>query len=162
MAIYDFLIIFFPAMIANAFPVILGNIPYFTNPINIKLLGKNKTWKGLIFGILVGGLTGYCIEFLSKSIDHPMKMNLQIGLLMGSGVLFGDLMKSYFKRRLRIEPGKDWFPFDQIDWIVGAYIFTYPLFSFFEFLLLLLIGSGLHVLTNEIAYRLKLKIISKK
>ena len=157
MATIDFLIIFFPAMAANAFPVILGKLPYLTKPINKKLFGENKTWKGLILGILMGGFSGYCIEILSEVLNYPIKMNLYLGLLLGSGALVGDLTKSYLKRRVGIKPGHDWFPFDQVDWIIGACIFSYPLFSFNDFIILLFLASVLHVITNRVAIILKLK-----
>lgn len=153
--ILNFLIKFFPAMAANAFPVILGKISYFKKPINKKSFGSNKTWKGFIFGILIGGFSGYCIEVLSKILHYPITMNLYLGLLLGFGTLLGDLVKSFFKRRVGIKPGNNWFPFDQIDWIIGAYIFTFPLFSFTEFIILLILATILHILTNRIFVFLK-------
>ena len=34
--------------------------------------------------------------------------------------ILGDLVKSFWKRRVRVAPGRSWFPFDQIDYAVGA------------------------------------------
>jgi CDP-diglyceride synthetase len=36
----------------------------------------------------------------------------------------GDAVKSFFKRRLGITPGKSWFPFDQLDFVLGAILFV--------------------------------------
>jgi len=52
---------------------------------------------------------------------------LLFGFLMGFGALLGDMTKSFFKRRLGYAPGKPFIPFDQLDFVVGALLFTYPL-----------------------------------
>jgi CDP-2,3-bis-(O-geranylgeranyl)-sn-glycerol synthase len=44
-------------------------------------------------------------------------------MIIGSicfGALFGDITKSFFKRRVGKNRGEDWIPFDQIDFIAGA------------------------------------------
>ncbi|MEM5773119.1 MAG: CDP-archaeol synthase [Candidatus Aenigmatarchaeota archaeon] len=146
----DFLIKFLPAMIANSSPVIFSKLPM-NIPINKKLFGKNKTWKGFILGSFSGGLTGYFLGFVNQ------RLNFQIGFLMGVGALFGDLIKSYFKRRLGKSEGEKWIPFDQIDWIIGSISFTFYLFSLEEIILIFLILPTLHILTNKIAVKLKLK-----
>jgi CDP-2,3-bis-(O-geranylgeranyl)-sn-glycerol synthase len=147
---FEFLIKFFPAMVANASPVIYGKLP-FNKPINKKLFGKNKTWCGFIFGTLSGSVVGYLI-----GIYFPT-LNFQNSLAMSFGALLGDLIKSFFKRRAGISEGKDWMPFDQIDWIIGGITFSFYVFSFYEILLLFIFLPFLHVLTNKIAKILKLK-----
>jgi CDP-2,3-bis-(O-geranylgeranyl)-sn-glycerol synthase len=146
----DFLIKFFPAMVANASPVIYSKLPL-NRPINEKLFGKNKTWFGFVFGVLSGGLVGYLIS------SYFPTLNLYNSLTMSFGALLGDLIKSFFKRRCGISEGKDWVPFDQIDWIIGGVAFSFYLFSFYEILLLFISLPFLHVLTNKIAKILKLK-----
>jgi CDP-2,3-bis-(O-geranylgeranyl)-sn-glycerol synthase len=54
---------------------------------------------------------------------HP----LLPGLLMGLGAGVGDLVKSFFKRRIDIEPGASWPVFDQLDFFIGAYLFVSPI-----------------------------------
>jgi hypothetical protein len=49
---------------------------------------------------------------------HP----LLPGLLMGLGAGIGDAVKSFFKRRIDIEPGESWPVFDQLDFFLGAYV----------------------------------------
>jgi CDP-2,3-bis-(O-geranylgeranyl)-sn-glycerol synthase len=146
----EFLIKFFPAMIANASPVIYAKFP-FNKPMNEKLFGKNKTWYGFIFGSLSGGAIGYLVGFY-----FPV-LNFQNSLAMSFGALLGDLIKSFFKRRVGIDEGKDWMPFDQIDWIIGGVAFSFYIFSFYEILLLFIFLPFLHVLTNKVAKILKLK-----
>lgn len=141
---------FFPAMVANGIPVLLAKLP-FSQPISSRLFGRGKTWKGLIGGSLAAGLTAH---LLSGFIPE---LNLLVGTCLGSGALLGDLVKSYFKRKLAIRG--TWFPFDQLDWIFGAYAFSLPfhLLSFAEFLTILPIGLALHLATNKLAIVLKLK-----
>lgn len=60
-------IIFLPAFVANAAPVFAKNIPQlqeFSKPINPTLLGKNKTFRGLITGIFAGILVGVILFLL--------------------------------------------------------------------------------------------------
>jgi CDP-2,3-bis-(O-geranylgeranyl)-sn-glycerol synthase len=43
---------------------------------------------------------------------------------MGVGAGVGDAVKSFFKRRIDIEPGASWPVFDQLDFFLGAYLFV--------------------------------------
>ena len=45
------------------------------------------------------------------------------GFLFGFGGMVGDLVKSFFKRRLNIAPGKSFIPWDQIDCALGGLVF---------------------------------------
>jgi CDP-2,3-bis-(O-geranylgeranyl)-sn-glycerol synthase len=38
------------------------------------------------------------------------------------GALFGDIVESFFKRRIGKERGESWYPFDQLDFVLGALI----------------------------------------
>ena len=78
---------------------------------------------------------------------------------MTLGALGGDALKSYFKRKKGIQSGQPWFPFDQIDLILGAIICTLPFYKLplIETLLILIITPFLHFATNFISYKLKIK-----
>lgn len=63
-------LIFSPAFVANAVPVVAKNIPYvrrFSRPVQAEWFGKNKTVRGLITGILAGMLIGLLL-FLIRGI----------------------------------------------------------------------------------------------
>ena len=115
-----------------------------------RIFGDGKTWNGLAVGVLASSLVGYA------------QGSAFAGLALGSGALFGDLVKSFFKRRLGFERGRAWFPFDQIDFILGAFLFYWIFLGSFEtllqfFIVPLLLTPVLHLLTNWIGFKLKLK-----
>jgi CDP-2,3-bis-(O-geranylgeranyl)-sn-glycerol synthase len=130
------------------------------------LFGKNKTWRGVIFATLTGVVYFWFQKslvdipwFASISIINYKTTSLWFGFLMGLGAIVGDLIKSFFKRRFKIPPGVSWFPFDQIDYVIGALAFLAPLyFPGFRFSLgLLLVGIGLHLLSNVLGHVMKLR-----
>jgi len=98
-----------------------------------EIFGKNKTYRGLavgaITGVLVAGLQAalfFNFNFFAKStiVDYGYVNFALFGFLMGTGALVGDLVKSFIKRRLGKPSGKPWFPWDQLDWIIGAMVLS--------------------------------------
>lgn len=152
-----------PAYLANMMPVFAHKISGKYNlPIDFgrnffdgkRIFGDGKTWNGLIAGTLFGGLVGYLEGLLG------LQASLELGLVLGFGALFGDLVKSFFKRRIGYERGKSWFPFDQIDFVLGAFLFYYLFFSSFvlvHFIILLIFTPVLHLATNFVGFKLGLK-----
>ncbi len=51
------------------------------------------------------------------------------GLSVGLGALVFDIVKSFFKRQKGIKPGKLWYPYDQMSWIVGVVVVQSLFFS---------------------------------
>lgn len=161
-----------PAYFANMAPVIVKKVDLFVFPIdfsktinNKPILGKNKTFRGLVFGIIFAIIIAYLqfllytTEFL-KNISFIDYQNwLLFGFLMGFGALTGDLIKSFFKRILGIEPGARFVPFDQTDFVVGALIFIAPIFDLTLkiFIVALSLSFLLHILINHIAFYLKIR-----
>jgi CDP-2,3-bis-(O-geranylgeranyl)-sn-glycerol synthase len=154
----DALLFIFPAYCANAVPVIVGGglpIDFGKNFLDGRpIFGKNKTFRGFFFGLAVGtGIGGLETIFFSYPI--------LFGLLLSSGALFGDLGGAFTKRRLGLAPG-DLLPVvDQVDFVVGAVLFSLPVFmqslSWELVLAVLLITPPVHLLTNFAAYKLGLK-----
>jgi len=157
-----------PAYFANMAPVIVKKI--FNNlkiPIdfdkkigNKEIFGKNKTFRGLIFGIIFAVIIAF-IQFILHSNNIVVDVTiidysnwLLIGFLMGFGAVFGDLIESFVKRRLNYKPGKSLVPFDQLDFVVGALIFIYPLvvLSLNKVITILILSFILHIIVNHIAY----------
>ena len=88
-------------------------------------------------------------------------------LLIPLGALLGDLTGAFIKRRLNIAPGGLLPIVDQIDFVVGAVVFSLPLaltiwsagvIPFWQIAVVaLIITPPIHLLTNFCAYKLKLK-----
>ncbi len=146
-----------PAYIANMMPALLHKFfGRYNFPVDFgrnffdgkRILGDGKTWNGLLAGVLAGTLMGF------------LQGNYFAGFVLGTGALFGDLVKSFLKRRLGFARGKMWFPFDQIDFVFGAFLFYYLFFREFilsTFVILIILTPVLHLLTNLIGFKLKLK-----
>jgi CDP-2,3-bis-(O-geranylgeranyl)-sn-glycerol synthase len=71
----------------------------------------------------------------------------------------GDLAGAFLKRRLGIAPGGLLPIIDQIDFVVGALLFSLPLMMIYWELAIavIIITPPIHLLTNFLAYKLKLK-----
>lgn len=162
-----------PAYFANMAPVIVKNIfnklkvPIdFNKKINNKpVFGRNKTFRGLIFGVLFAIVIAY-LQFLLHSNNIFVDISivdysnwLSIGFLLGFGAIFGDLVESFVKRRMDYKPGKAFVPFDQLDFVVGALIFVVPLvvLSLNKILVILLLSFVLHIIVNHLAFYLKIR-----
>jgi CDP-diglyceride synthetase len=102
-----------------------------------RLLGQNKTVRGLITIVVALILWMYFQEFIQWYFSIDPKLNLVdynfispacAGLLLGMGWTLGELPNSFVKRQLDIDPGAtapgylSWFFWilDQIDSIVGV------------------------------------------
>jgi len=150
----------FPAYCANAVPVIAGGgrpMDFGKNFFDGKpVFGKNKTFRGFFFGLAVGVFVGL-VESLVFS--YPVPFSVLFSVLSPLGALFGDLAGAFLKRRLGIAPG-DLFPIvDQVDFVVGAILFSLPLTIIYWELAVavIIITPPIHMLTNFLAYKLKLK-----
>lgn len=146
----------FPAYCANAMPVIAGGrfpMDFGKNFFDGKrVFGKNKTFRGFFFGLAIGIMVGIA-EYLI--FDYP----LLFSVLSPLGALLGDLAAAFLKRRLGIPPGGLLPVIDQVDFVVGALTLSLPLgIIYFELAIaVILITPPIHLLTNFLAYKLKLK-----
>jgi len=161
-----------PAYIANGFAVFGGG-----KPIDCgrkwrgkRILGDGKTWKGLLIGTIAGSIVGLFWFYVSQS--GPLNQSYYelfdfritdpfFGFYLGFGALFGDIVKSFLKRRLGIKRGAPWFGFDQLDLVVGALVFAYFLVPTFlileEILVLVVLTITIHFIGNRIAFESKFK-----
>ncbi len=174
--IYLIKIIYFilPAAFANMAPVLVKKLPMLSQPIdfnasmgNERILGKNKTWRGLAFGIafavLISLLQGYLYQFpIIKSVsfaDYSQVNLLMLGFLFGLGAMTGDIVKSFVKRRLGIPPGKSMLVFDQIDWIIGALLFVSLIINLGWRMIIasIILFFFLHLLVKCIGYFLRIE-----
>ncbi len=146
-----------PSYIANAVPVLFGggrsldSGKYFLD--GERIFGENKTIKGFISGLAFGIIASILGELIL------MKELIFLGILSSLGSMFGDLFGSFIKRRLKILPGSPFPLMDQLDFVIGALILTYPIyrFNFSIVILIILITPPIHITSNAMAYLLKLK-----
>lgn len=154
--ITEALIFIFPAYCANAAPVIAGGgqpIDFGKNFLDGKpIFGKNKTYRGFFFGLAIGIIVGLAEWAI---FDLP----LLLGVFSPLGALCGDLAGAFLKRRMGITPGGLLPIIDQVDFVVGAILFSLPFISISLELAatVLIITPPIHLLTNFVAYKLKMK-----
>ena len=80
-------------------------------------------------------------------------------MLIPLGALLGDLAGAFLKRRIGIAPGGLLPIVDQVDFAIGAIVFSVPLaiVNWELAVTVLLITPPIHLLTNFLAYKMKLK-----
>lgn len=147
-----------PAYVANSTPVVLGG----GAPIDRgrrfidgrRILGTNKTIKGFAYGLLLGSLAG-----LVEAVLFANYALISIGVVASLGALLGDLSGAFLKRRLDIAPGNPLPVVDQLDFILGAILFTHPLLNVTvgAVLILVIATVPIHLLSNVVAHMLRLK-----
>lgn len=140
-----------------------------------RVFGDNKTWRGLVINV-VFCVIGTLFQALLQTYDLvPEWLSLLdyrenapiVGLLLGLGMTIGELPNSFLKRRLEIPPGKKkagvlgilFFFFDQVDLVVGIWIFLYFLLrpSLCFMLWSLALAAMLHVAVSSVGYLLKMR-----
>jgi CDP-2,3-bis-(O-geranylgeranyl)-sn-glycerol synthase len=157
----------FPAYCANGTPVLAGGgtkMDFGRNFVDGKrIFGNNKTFRGFFFGWGIGFLVGLMEGFAFGFQSFPVLFAVLVPL----GALLGDLTGAFIKRRIGIQPGGLLPIVDQVDFVVGAVVFSLILSltgwqtSYSPFwqvaVTTLLITPPIHLLTNYCAYKLKLK-----
>lgn len=161
-----------PAYFANMAPVIVKRINLFNFPVDFNkkingkpILGSHKTFRGFVFGIIFAVIIAYA-QFLLHQLEFFRNLSffdyggwLLLGFLMGFGALAGDSVKSFFKRRIGMKPGERFIPFDQIDFVIGAFAFTALFFdaTLKIFAASLLLTFALHIIVNHAAFYMKIR-----
>lgn len=126
------LIFFLPAGTANIAPILAKRLPIIRRwkaPIDgglqlrgKRLLGNNKSWRGLVTAVLAGAVTGAIVYPLISESSSTME-HLLIGGVIGFGAILGDAVESFFKRQRGVKSGDSWLFFDQVDYVIGALLF---------------------------------------
>lgn len=151
----------FPAYCANGTPVLAGGgtpMDFGKNFVDGKrVFGNNKTFRGFFFGWGVG----FGVGLLEGLVFGFQNFPVLFALLIPLGALLGDLTGAFLKRRLGIAPGGLLPIVDQVDFVVGAVVFALPLalptWGWELAVTVLLITPPIHLFTNFLAYKLKLK-----
>jgi CDP-2,3-bis-(O-geranylgeranyl)-sn-glycerol synthase len=128
-----------------------------------RIIGNSKTIRGFVAGIVTSILSAVVIfnasEYLNISVFSSLSYAILIGAILGFGALLGDTVKSFFKRRIGMREGKNLIFFDQLDFLIGAILISLPFDQFPARFILVIIAATfvLHIITNIIAFYLKLK-----
>lgn len=169
---------FTPAFVANATPPLantFGILNILNKPIDggleirgVPVLGSHKTWRGLICEIITCTLLFQLFisinDYYNLDIYSNIGLNIHLinswllGILLSIGIVFGDIFFAFVKRRLRLRPGTAFIPFDQTNYVLGAFVFIQPFLNLsLEFwLTLFLLTLFVHILFNRIGYNLGL------
>ncbi|MDD5417087.1 MAG: CDP-2,3-bis-(O-geranylgeranyl)-sn-glycerol synthase [Candidatus Aenigmarchaeota archaeon] len=166
--------ILFPAFAANCFPTFIRVYGIKGHPIDFgksykgnRLFGEGKTIEGFSLGLVAGflvalaelGLYPYLNAYANQFDVSLSSLTILICFLIPLGALTGDLIKSFFKRRLGIQRGGKLMGFDQLDFVVGTIIFT-SLFIDYTLLMVIwmfLFSFVIHRMSSIIGYILKIK-----
>ena len=173
MDIIEIILFILPAYLANSIPVIFtGKTPMDFGRKFIdkrRLLGDGKTYRGFMAGIFMATVIYMPVSyFLGKyylpELSFFDKVNL--AFIMSVGALIGDLAGSFIKRRLNLDRGQPSWLMDQLFFLFTAIIFAiaaYPQTAMhidaIAIIVLVISTFALHLLFNQLAYRLKLKSV---
>ncbi|MBP1357327.1 MAG: CDP-2,3-bis-(O-geranylgeranyl)-sn-glycerol synthase [Sulfolobus sp.] len=154
------LLYYLPALVAN------GSAPFIKNgsPIDFKknfidgrrILGDGKTFEGLIVALTFGTTVGV---ILAKFLGEGW---ILISFVESLFAMLGDMVGAFIKRRLGLQRGARALGLDQLDFVLGstlALIILNVRINFYEFLTIVFVTFILHIFTNNIAYRLKIKSV---
>ncbi len=116
------------------------------------IFGSHKTLRGLLAGIIAGSLVG-----LGESLVDP-RLALA-GFAISLGAVSGDLLGAFVKRRLSVKPGSPLPILDQLDFVLGGLVLSFPFLpmSLVSVLIVLLVTPPIHLGTNLGAYLLGIK-----
>jgi CDP-2,3-bis-(O-geranylgeranyl)-sn-glycerol synthase len=150
------LVFILPAYCANAIPVLLGGgrpidgHKLFSN--GRPIFGAHKTIRGFVSGLAVGTLVGFGLSLVTN-------YSVLLGFAVSLGALLGDLFEAFVKRRLGYAPGASLPVADQLDFVLGALLFSLLVSppSWQVAIVVLVITPPIHLLTNSVAYQLGVK-----
>lgn len=162
-----------PAYLPNNFAALFGG----GTPIDFgqrfndgrRLTGDGKTYRGTAAGAACGFLFGLAQNAAAESIGLPsFGSGFEAILVLAGlsvGAMLGDIVASFFKRRLGLKRGAQLFVIDQLDFVFGAWILTMILapswfwqnFTPAIIIIILIITPILHRVTNIIGYRIGAK-----
>ena len=149
-----------PAYVANMAPPFSKYWKGWNAPISRRWLGTNKTVVGFLVAVAGSVLTTliqYRIGWRGSIVDYEPW--LLLGVLFGVGTMLGDMAKSFVKRRVGIAPGTSWFPFDQIDFVIGSLLFVgwRAALSAGDVVLILVLSILGHIAANHVGYWLGIR-----
>ncbi|RLI12913.1 CDP-2,3-bis-(O-geranylgeranyl)-sn-glycerol synthase [Candidatus Bathyarchaeota archaeon] len=160
--VFDALYYIFPAYCANGAPVIFGggrSIDSGKLFIDGRpLFGSHKTIRGFIAGLVIGTFVGWLQEAIAPAIGFP-KGSVLLGFMLSLGAMIGDLLGSFIKRRLKLNPGVPLPIVDQIDFTLMALLMATLVKppTLLMAIIIFVLTVPIHLTVNAMAYLLGLK-----
>ncbi|BCU70491.1 CDP-2,3-bis-(O-geranylgeranyl)-sn-glycerol synthase [Stygiolobus caldivivus] len=154
------IVYYIPALVAN------GSAPFVRRgtPIdfgkklsdNRRLLGDGKTFEGLLLALTFGSTVGVIIaKFLGEEW-------IVIAFWESLAAMLGDMLGAFIKRRLGMERGQRAPLLDQLDFFLASTLALLILGVKLQVIQVISVGLiviGLHMFTNYVAFRLKIKSV---
>ena len=139
-----------------------------------RLIGNRVTWKGLQNGTIIGTLVGVILGIIGTFYGDLSALTggiidlhvygsifggLILGFLMAFGALLGDAVGSFLKRRIGLDRGAPAPLMDQLDFVIGALIFSLLVvqISWKFFIVIAVLSLVLHLGSNTFAYLIGMK-----
>ena len=129
-----------------------------------RIFGPGKTFRGLIGGTLSGIAMGLLQQLIRNGthIGVPSFEPISVVITLALGAMLGDLIKSFFKRRLGLERGAPLPLVDQLDFVIGAWVLTYVFFTDWFIhnftipimIVVLILSPLLHLAVNFVGFKL--------
>jgi CDP-2,3-bis-(O-geranylgeranyl)-sn-glycerol synthase len=97
--------------------------------------------------------------WVAGPVDYSLLPLFLLGPLFAVGALGGDAVESFIKRSRGVKSGASWFPFDQLDYVIGAIIVTLPFVVLTPavYVAMLLIWFIVHIVASYVGYLVGLK-----
>lgn len=154
------IVIYLPAFVAN------GSAPFVKkgHPVDFnktmrdkrRIFGDGKTFEGLIVALTFGTIVGVIIaRFLGNYW-------ILISFIESLMAMIGDMIGAFIKRRLNIPRGGRALGLDQLDFVLCSTLGLEILgvrVTLLQFLFIIVFAFAMHVFTNNVAYRLKIKSV---
>jgi CDP-2,3-bis-(O-geranylgeranyl)-sn-glycerol synthase len=169
---------FAPAAYANMMPLYASKISWlkkYDYPLDFnktfrgkRIFGSHKTWRGLIFAFITTVPLIWLQQYLYNHsdffrdisyIDYESINVVWLSFLFTLGALGGDAIRSFFKRQSGIQSGGTWFPFDQIDYVIGGLIATSFVvhLTLAQYILVAVTYFLIHPIATSLGYLLKIR-----
>ncbi len=170
------------AALAHGFCIRYEWFPYLKRPLDFglyfrgkRVLGDNKTWRGLLIQVIFCTLGATIQGWLQEQGVVPpwlaffdyTKHGPAVGFFLGLGMTIGELPNSFLKRQLDIPPGQrsggGWgvlfFFLDQVDLTLGIWLFFFFIVRPPALLVLwsLVLTVALHLAVSSVGYVLRMR-----
>ena len=128
-----------------------------------RLFGDNKTWRGavvIVAGVVVTTLLLSLWPWWWDRLPDGIRDAgpLLYGVLLGLGVVLGELPNSFLKRRLDVPPGaQSSLPltiYDQADFVLAVWVLLLPLWAmaWWQAAFVFAVVTAVHLVINVIGY----------